>query len=502
MAQPLFHSRAPIPSARRTAAQINPNVARMTGGEGLKAVGEAMFSVGLKIHQVNIARQVADAMAQYKLAGADFMASMINADPSKTDYNQKWGEFIASQGELSAGVSRDASAIIQNKLKMMQASDYKSLKRMEISNTRALVMNETPGVMDSLLREQVKAEMNGDLDRAEQAKENMVEYLQGVAPALRPGEGAKIIRLYDEALDKARTEEEAQRFAAQVLVDPVAAEKMINDGTLKYQTPKQLISLRTLARRQQGVKNNQSLMQKNAYLDAQSKGLMQQYFQGEALTIPEGVAPELQSTVDAINSNSSITNAGRDELPPEYYEFKEKVDRMAPIDDRALFYAAPMIPKEALRELDKINAENIKLRPRREEAKLIFNHIKRGFDKLIMTAIAMQFDETDTSSILMRELAKERDITLAKIRGRLLNGDTRVEIMTDLNSLFAATTDNVLNNRFWRKMPFVTGTNEFVGKLENTDDSRLRLQALMRLLMTGSWSDQIESAVQAGWIEE
>ncbi len=500
MSPQLYHSSVPIPSNRRTAAQINPGVARMTGGQGVREVGKALFSVGLQMHQVNIARQVANAMSEYKMNEANFMFEMMNADPSTTDYDQAWGEFIENQSDLTAGVTRDAGNIIVNKLKMMQASDYKSFKRMEIVNTRALVMNELPGVMDSLMREQVQAEMDGDFERAEQVKDNMIQYLQGVAPAMRPGEGAKMVRMYDAGLGKARQEEEAQRFAATVMKDPIAAEKAIEDGVLKYQTPEQLLSLRTMARRQQGVKNRMGTIQKSEYLAQQSGQLLNQYMNDETLMLSEGIAPELQGTVDAINNSESITNAGRDELSSYYFSIKEKVDNMTPVSDTTLLDAATVIPKEQIKQLRKLNEENEKLRPRKAEAKLVFSHIGKMFDKLITTAITTQFAETDTSTILMRELYEEKEIVMGEIRQRLLNGDKRIDIMQDLNDLFKATREGVLENRFMRK--FKTGTNEYYADIEKSEDERYRLQKIMNLLMTKKFSDQIEDAVQAGWFTE
>jgi hypothetical protein len=498
MPQRLYHSTVPIPSNRRTAAQINPGVARMHQGAGLREIGKAMFSAGLQIHQVNVARQVANAIAQYKMNEANFMFEMMNADPSTTDYNQKWGEFVSDQADLTAGVTRDAGNIIVNKLKMMQASDYKSLKRMEISNTRALVINELPGVMDNLMREQVQAEMDGDFDRAEQAKQNMVEYLQGVAPALRPGEGGKMVRMYDAGLDSARQKEEAQRFTAEVLKDPVKAEAML--GSLKYQTPSQLLSLRTTARRQQGVKTRMGTIQKNAYLDQQSGVLLKQYLNDETLMLTEDLAPELQGTVDAINNSESITNVGRDELSPTYYAFKENINSMIPISDTKLLDAATVIPKTQIRELQKANAENTRLRPRKKEAQMVFAHVNKMFDKLITTAITMQFKETDTSTVLMQELSEEKDVVLQEVRQRLLNGDTRVEIMQDLNNLFKATREGVLENRFMRKIK--TGANEFYAEIEKSEDERFRLHKIMNLLMTKGYTRQIEAAVESGWFSE
>lgn len=501
MAKPqLYHSTAPIPSNRRTAAQINPGVARMTGGAGIREIGKALFSVGLEMHQVNVARQVANAVSKYKLAEANFMFEMSNTDPSTTDYDQAWGEFIESQNDLTAGVTRDAGNIIINKLKMMQASDFKSLKRMEIVNTRALVLNELPGVMDSLMREQVQAEMDGDFDRAEQVKANMLQYLQGVAPALRPGEGGKMVRMYDAGLDKARAEEEAQRFAALVLKDPIAAEKMIDDGKLQWQTPERQLSLRTMARRQQGVKSRMGTIQKNNYLNEQSGLLLNQYLNDETLMLSEGIAPELQGTADAINNSQGVTNVGRDELSPTYFAIKEKVDNLTHVTDTTLLDAATVIPKAQIQALKKANEENIRLRPRKAEAKLVFSHIQKMFDKLITTAITTQFAESDTSTILMRELYEEKEIVLGEIRQRLLKGDKRIDIMQDLNNLFKATREGVLENRFMRK--FKTGTNEYYADIEKSDDERFRLQKIMNLLMTGKFSDQIEDAVQAGWFTE
>lgn len=499
MAEKLYHSTVPIPSARRTAAQINPGVARMTGGQGLREIGKAMFSVGLQMHQVNVARQVADAMGKYKMAEANFMFEMMNADPSKTDYDQKWGEFIASQGELATGVSRDAGNIINNKMKLMQSSDYKSLKRMEISNTRALVMNELPGVMDSLLREQVKAEMDGDFLRAEQAKENMVQYLQGVAPALRPGEGGKMVRMYDAALDKARTDEEKQRFVAQVIADPVAAEKLIPD--LKYQTPEQALSLRSMARGQQGARNKMSRQQKAAYKDKQSKGMLDQYLSGDSIIPPEDLHPELQPTIDAINNNMAgdVSNALREELPPAYYQLQEKVDAMTPISDTEMLDAAVVIPKQQIVELQKGNDINRKLRPRKKEVQSIIRQVNSGFDKL--EDIAIEMEDSQVTPILLRELKEERSLVIKEMKGRLLKGESRTDVIVAANNIFEGTKKGILENgwnRFWKSK-----SHEFIDELESPEASaQQRRRAIINLMVSGKYEREIEAAIESGWFNE
>jgi len=499
--QELYHSRVPIPSARRTAAQINPGVARMTGGQGLREIGKALFSVGLAMHQVNVARQVANAVAKYKMNEANFMFKMMNADPSTTDYDQAWGEFISNQNELTAGVTRDAGNIIVNKLKMMQASDFKSLKRMEITNTRALVMNELPGVMDGLMREQVQAEMDGDFERAEQVKENMIEYLQGVAPALRPGEGGKMVRMYDAGLDKARTDEEAQRFAAMVLKDPHTAEAAL--GNLKHQTPKQLLSLRSMARGQQGSRAKLGRQQEIAIKDGQSKSMLQQYLGGESIIPPQDMHEDLQPTVDAINNNMAgdVSNAVRNELPPAYYQLQEKVSSMTHVSDTELLDAATVIPKEQIMELQKEIEINRKLRPRKEEIKSIIRQVNTGFDGLEDIAIAME--DGQVTPILLRELKAERTLVHREMKQRMLKGESRTDVIVAANNIFEDTKKGILENgwnRFWKSK-----SNEFVTSLENESTENItqqRRRAIINLMVSGKYEREIEAAIESGWFNE
>lgn len=501
MAQKLYHSTVPIPSARRTAAQIHPGVARMTGGQGLRDIGKALFSVGLQMHQVNVARQVSNALAQYKMNEANFMSKMMNADPSTTNYDQAWGEFIAGQGELTAGVSRDAGNIIQNKLKMMQASDFKSLKRMEITNTRALVVNEAAGVMDSCLREQVKAEMNGDPERAAQARGNCQQWLSGVAPALRPGEGDKMMRMYDAALDKARTEEEAQRFAAQVLANPHEAEAMLPG--LKHQTPKQLLSLRSMARGQQGSKSKMGRLQKAAFKDEQSKTMLEQYLGGAAIIPPQDVHPELQPTIDALNNNiaGDVSNGVRGELPPLYYQLRENVNNMTPVSDTTLLDAATVVPKEQVAELQKDNEVNRKLRPRKKEVQSIVRQINTGFDALEDVAIAME--DSEVTPVLLRELKDERTLVVKEMKDRLLKGETHTEVIMAANNIFEDTKKGILENgwnRFWKSK-----SHEYVTELEDDSAANIKQQrrrAIINLMISGKYEREIEAAIESGWFNE
>lgn len=513
MAQELYHSKAPLPSLRRTAHQMHPGIARMTGGQGLKQVGEAMFQVGLQMHQVNIARQVAEATANYKMAEADFMAEMMNADPSKVSYDQKWAEFKASQSELAAGVSRDAGAIIQNKIKMMQASDYKSLKQMEIVNQRALVANEAPAVLDSCLREQVKAEMNGNPERAAQARQNCVDWIAGTSPAWRPGEGEKMMRMYDAALGKARTEEEANRFAGEVMKDPFAAEQMIEDGQLKYQDGRQLLSLRSQARGQQGSRVKQGKLQEYAMLNDQGKNLNDQLLSGNTITPPEGMDPVFQETVDIINEQKGD---GMDEVMvgethPIYYQYKAKLesftDQNPLLNEADIFLAAAVLTPDQIKELRTMNDENRKLLPHKEEMKTTVAGIHKKFNVLEQAMYQMIKNE-DYIDVIRREARDAKARIIKDVRAEYIKGTPHLEIVKQMQETFEGTKEGILEVGAlgWRKIK--TGISAFVPELEKgtgktaADIEAHRFQAVMNLLYSGKHSRQIEAAIKAGWFYE
>jgi len=109
----LYHSKQNIPVT--SAPQINPGVARMVTDTGLGDIGKALTQLGNDLHQINVARQTARAVAAYNTKMAEFKLRMQTADPSKVNYDEEWNKFVAQQKSLSKGVSRDAAEVRLNK---------------------------------------------------------------------------------------------------------------------------------------------------------------------------------------------------------------------------------------------------------------------------------------------------------------------------------------------------------------------------------------------------
>ena len=482
---------------RRTAPQINPGVARMYIGKGAEQVGAAFMEVGEKMHQVNVARQVASAMAQYKMRAADFMAKMQNADPSKVDFTEEYNKFFTAQGDLSSGVSRDAAGLISNRLAGYGASTYSEIKRVEIRNQTNMVLAEAPVILENLVREQAEAEMAGDTDRAERAESEYKAWLRGVAPALPPGTAIRLKNAYGDALDAARSETQKQMVYNEILAGNTDGAKILIDAA-KYLTPQQKVSLTSAARAKKTQTRQMSRFQKQEFKNDQSEVLLKQMFGGGSILIPDDLHPELQPIVDAINIKvaGGMTNVTDDVSHPIEETLRHSIDDLLNVaDDEDLLNAMLVLPTERVKELYEANEQTKKLQNKKIEVKQVM--------KMLTTAtgdakeLINLFDDPDIVRILREQIDIENELLAKDIKRRFIDGDKTDDIAKDVADVFEAKRRGILEGSMMRKIK--TGMNEFRRKYEKEQPTDVRRRAMINLLMSEDYERQIETAVEAGW---
>jgi len=492
----LYHSKANIPI--QPATQISPGTARMVTDTGLQDAGKALTALGTQLHQINVARSTAKAVAAYNSQMADFKLRMQSADPATVNYDEEWNKFVNSQGKLTKNMSRDAAEEINLRLTQYNAHNYADIKKMELSNTRDMVMAEAPEVMEQAILQQVKGEFDHDPLRAKEAERGYQEWLEGVSPALRPDEKKKLALAYGEALDKGRASEEKQRLHAIMLANPEKAMELI--PKLQYQTPEEQVSLFKAARATKSHEQEQGRLQRQQLENDQAGGILDQYLETGAVPT-EPVTEDLQVHVDALNEKvaSGTPDVSGDQLHSLYYELQDDLEDMEVLNDTELLEAATVLPREKVTQLREASKLNEKLRPQREKVQEVLKGLNKGMGKLMDTAAILQ--DPETSKTMLRELEEERQLLIEETKQRFAKGDDRFDITTKLNTIFEERTKGVLDAGY--KVPFRRGTNRFASHLEEGASERERRHALINLLMSGDkYEREIEAAVEAGWFNE
>jgi hypothetical protein len=372
------------------------------------------------------------------------------------------------------------------------------MKKMEYTNARNLVMAEAPVVLDGMVREQAKAEANGDPKRAKQARQNYEEWLEGVSPSLRPGERMKLTTAYDATLNEARANEEKQRVYAAILANPAAALELI--PKLKYQTPQQMLTLQKAAKAQIGHKVKQAQLQEAILQDSQSESILDQYLETGQVPPVQDLHPDLQPQVDALNDKiaNQITDVTDGELHSVYYDLKDDLDNVNVVTDVELLAAATVLPAEKIRELREDSRLNKQLRPKKDEVKSMVGLLNTKFDAVIETA--SMFDDSEIASVVMREVEQERALVIREIKQLFADGKKRNEILMATQKTFEGSKKGILESRFtkWIK----TGAHDFTKKYEKSNSEQERRRAIINLMMAGDYEREIEAAVQAGWFDE
>ncbi len=493
----LWDNKVTAPTFRRSAHQMDPRIARMYTDSGLAKVGGAIMEIGQKLHQVNVTRQVAKAMANYKMKEADFLMKMQSADPSTTDFTQAYNEFYNSQGSLATGVSRDASQIISNKLAAMGASTYGSIKRMELRNTREMALAEVPDVLEGLVREQVTAEMAGDSVKAAQAQQDYEQYIEGLGPALRPGEKMKLAGAYDEALKDARVNGEKQAIAGLIMTSPETALEMIPN--LPYSSNSQKLSMMKSAKAGGANKIKVADLQVAARQDAQSGQMLDGIRDGGAVPPITDMDEALQPAVDAVNDTLTAgTVFDPADRHPLYFQMKDTLNKLGNknpfVSDTDLLEARSVMSQEDVDELRAMNALNEQIYPKRDEVKTHIDHIKANMNTMFKTLNS--FDDVDTAELIKAELRIEYDLLINEAKIAVSKNIPRQDITKTLNGMFEGTSEGIMKN-FWsrkvRKGEFDFTDKYREGKFKaGTDVRRKRRQGVMSLLQDENWERELE----------
>ena len=486
----LYNSKVGIPSFRRTAPQLNPGIARMYIGKGAQQMGEAIFEVGEKMHQVNVARQVATAMAQYKMKEADFLASMQNADPSKVNFTEEYNKFFQAQGGLTQGVSRDASNLISNRIKGMGASTYGNVKRMETRNQTNMVLAEAPEILENLVREQAEAELVGDKDRAAGAEADWKAWLAGVAPALPPGVAIKLKNAYGDALDDARGESQIQMVYANILAGNTDGAEAAIPG-LSHVTPRQKVSLMKAAAAKKAHRVKQSSVIKAKVQNEQSSALLDEYIETGSITVAPDTDPDLQLHVDALHDRiaSGTTDTIDDDINYSFLDHKIN-DLMTPVSETTLLEASLVLSRDQITQLRKENNLTVKLQPKKEMVKKVIAQISALNKEAMKYATA--FDDPAVARILLRELEDEYHMVVQSTKEQFAAGDDPFQIAAAVSKIYEANKEGIIERRWFRSV--------FASPYHEGDTTlKQRRRAMMNLLMSENHEREVEAFVNAGY---
>ena len=500
MSDNLFHSTTPIRSFRKTAPRINPGIAQMHKGKGMEQVGQAIFDVGEQVHQVNVARQVASALAEYKMNAVKFMAEMQNADPSKVDFDEAFAQFQSSQGGLSAGVSRDASNIISNKIKGYGASTYGDVKRTELINTAGMIKAEAPEILDNLSREAAAAEVSGNEARAAQAEEDYNAYLAGVAPGLRPQDLIRLKNAWGDAKEIHTKNAQKDKILATLHVDPDLAEKMVDGSKLNERD--KFTMRRTIAAKKGSTVRKKSVARTAKKAD-EADSIMDTWIQTGTVATLDGADPD---TVDVSNQlKMREANGTQDETLDEavYDELRLKLDNVEDITTDEMFQASTVLSTAQLADLRKEEKQNDQLGDQRDLAYNITQSAIGKFDKIKETLLEMKFDNEETLPVLMRELDEKQTTIVKDIKNRLIKGDDWVKIKKDIVDTFEQTTKDVLDKgHLIPGRGYIKTYSKRIQRGTGEDPEADRFQAVMHLMAHGKYEEEIEAAVSAGWFSE
>jgi len=498
----LYQSKASIPSMRRTAPQIHPQIARMHQSTGMEKVGEAMMDVAQQMHQVNVTRQVTNAMAEYKMKAADFMARMQNADPSKVNFDEEYKKFMAEQGGLASGVSRDAANIISNKLTEYGASTYSQLKRTEISNQRGMALVEAPEVLEGLVNDCAK-----DPSRCAEAKQEWNSYLQGIAPALRPHEAAKLKNAWDDAERGAIESYQENAVMAQVNAGNTKAAKQMLDASALDEKKK--FSLNNAI----GAKNN-----KQEYQSTLRRNMQKEEDAGVILdTIGTGGVPHIENTdretqdyIDMINMRETHDGSNIVMDPPaSYYDLKDKLDDLKPVTDRDLLKTyAEGASKDMVNELRAQQQENAKLMEHRDAYKNGFKFIKSNFNAVEdIIESKYEYGDNEITETILREMDELEAHYIDTLKKDLINGESYEAIAKGLEKKFEYTRKNIVES-YWQgggvkwfkpKITELHSKLQFADKKYSAQTAEyMRAQGMLNLMQSeGKHRDLIESMVKA-----
>jgi hypothetical protein len=499
----LWDSTVGIKNYSKSAPQISPSVAKMYTEGGVAKIGAAIFDIGEKLHQVNVTRQVAKAMAEYKMKETDFLMRMQTADPSTTDFGEEYAKFAASHAGLSEGVSRDAANIIGNKLTTAGASTYGTIKRMELRNAQEMALAEIPDVIDGLVREQVQAEMSGDKSRAERAKQDFNQYMTGLKPVLSPGKEIAIKAAYDDAVDKARPEAEKQAIARQMMIDPSIAEEMITGA--KYLKPTQQLTLSKAAKAAQTQKDKKADLQQQAHLDEQSGQMLDQMKEtGDVLSVPEmdeDLIPATDAVYDAVAAGGVPYDP--DDIHPIYYQYKDVLKKLGNknpfISDTQLWEAQSVLPQVLIDELRAESALNEKIFPKRDQVITHMTQIGANFRAMVDTVNS--FDDTDIALLLKKELRHEQKLIIKEMKEKVSQNESHEDVEKWLNLKFEGKSDNILKNAWQRKVMKPGWREEDYEDRMVKGTRRIKRQGVMNLLRDKkNWEREIE-AITPEWFK-
>jgi hypothetical protein len=439
------------------------------------------------------------------MAATEFMARMENADPSQVNFTQEFQKFQASQSGLAMGVSRDASEIIANKLKGYGASTFGDVKRMEIRNTRGMILAEAPDILEGLVREQVKAELTGNKARAKQAEQDYKDYIRAVSPGLRPGEIARLKAAHKDVLEDAREEGMENTIVGLINKGDFVNAKKLTDACGLPEKKK--YTLNNAIKAQAKKKETGSTLRKNMIKEGLAKQILEMGKTDAVLSIPEA-DDETRDYIDMINlaAGAGIDNMKLDP-PPSYYALKEDLDKLneTPTYKKIVEVWAAGTSKDLVMALEDQLIENQRLLPHKAEYTAIRSLIKTDFNDIekVINAKYNWKGKPEVTDTLLREMDELEEYYETKLKKDLIDGKPYEEIRKELNKAFEHTHKDVIEKGRWFTGIWKPKWRELDKKLQFQQGSAQatelrRAQGALHLMQSkGEHKDLIKAMVQA-----
>lgn len=143
-----YNSRVSIPS--EIAALASPEMVRMDGGQEFQVAGESLLNLGIRLHQVKEARQVAQGIAEYNSMVDEYVNSLGDKDPNDFDYVKNFDKLNIQK--VYKGKSRSAVDKLKNQFMVWNQSNQANLAKMSIDKSIALAKIETADVMENAIQ--------------------------------------------------------------------------------------------------------------------------------------------------------------------------------------------------------------------------------------------------------------------------------------------------------------------------------------------------------------
>jgi hypothetical protein len=342
--------------------------------------------------------------------------------------------------------------------------------------------------------------------------------MAGVNPILRPGEEKANDIAYDKTLEKALQTQEHAMAARMIREDPQSIIDAIKAGDFRHQTEEQLTTLWKSAHAESGRSVSMQRLQKSQQLNKQSQIISDAYSKGQELPVLEDMDPDVRAIYDVLlDKQAAGTTNTTGELDPLYYDLRGKLELGAgatPIlSEHQLLEAYSVLPIDAVEELREISDKNTRLLPKMKEIRPAMTNINAQFSKLQHAASLRFEDSPESRKVVLRELEDERELLMEDTKDWFIQGDSRSDVNEKLKAVFEATDEGILKG-FWSRMrsraSFGNTTKDAVRiRFEKgivdpkaADPERVRVRAMINLLMTEDYDREVEAMIEAGWFIE